>query len=130
MKRHVSSESQIEQACFISPSPSLSSPFLFHSHSCFSSTSLQFYAVWTLSSVFFTVVRVTFTKCHLIMSLADFQTLSGSQGCHAVVHSSRLNIRGVQPFTFRSQTCFQPHLGPLLHLFSGLPHMVSFTWSV
>lgn len=26
------------------------------------------------------------------MSLADFQTLNGSQDCHAVVHSSQLNI--------------------------------------
>lgn len=26
------------------------------------------------------------------MSLADFQTLNGSQDCHGVVHSSQLNI--------------------------------------
>lgn len=43
--------------------------------------------------------------------------------------SSQFMAEHPKPFTFRPQTCFQPHLRPLLHLFSHLLQTASFSWS-
>ena len=130
MKIYVNSESRIQSICLVSPSPSLFSAFLFHSHSCFSSTFLQLPLILCSLDPLICLPHCCQSDLykmpfdHVTSWCSNLKWFSRLSWC-----SSQFMAEHPKPFTFRPQTCFQPHLRPLLHLFSPLPQTASFSWS-
>lgn len=117
MKIYVSSESLTEWICLTSPSPSLSSPFLSHSYSCFSSLLQWILRLCSLDPL------ICFLQCwqsdlykmpfdHVTSWLSNIKWFS-ELSCY----SSQFTAEHPKHFTFRPQTCFQTHLRPLLYIF-------------